>query len=180
VKLVKASAVILAFKITLHILKKLLDPLKSCIQGSHLVFRGKFLQQFNLSGISLRRLTLEILNDVVCGLVGKLKATAQVDKLSGNGVIQHSIAAGWVGVRILVLVLVHNWLLLLLCASLVGGNSLALAGSGLKHKLEYLEGIGVLGGGGRDTEGVSGRESNLSFLSKRRIYEFAGMVVIPY
>lgn len=168
VELVKASAVILAFKITLHILKKLLDPLKSCIQGSHLVFRGKFLQQFKLSGISFRRLTLEILNDVVRGLVGKLKATAQVDKLSGNGVIQHSIAAGWVGVRILVLVLVHNWLLLL-CATLVGGNSLALAGGGLKHKLEYLEGIGVLGGGGRDTEGVSGRESNLSFLSKWRI-----------
>ena len=48
------------------------------------------------------------------------------------------------------------------------GGSLrnGLAGRGFQDKLEDLEGVGVFGGGSRDTESVSGWEDNLVTVSK--------------
>lgn len=167
-KLVKATAVVLAFKITLDGLKKLLDTLKSGVQGCDLILRGKLLQKFRLPGLVLGCLAFHILEDVGGRFVGKLETTAEVDELGGNSVIQDSVSSRWVGNCVLLLFLVPGGLLL--GSAHLGGDDLALTGGRLQNKLEDLEGIGVLGCGSCDTEGVSRGESDLLYLSMGRLH----------
>lgn len=110
-----------------------------------------------MSGFALGGLVPHVLENGVGGFVGELETTAKVDELRRNAIVKDGVArlADWG-------CLVHDRLLG--STVLVGGN--ALAGGGLQGELEDLEGVGVLGGGGCDAEGVAGREGDLSVFSR--------------
>lgn len=107
-----------------------------------------------MPGLAPGDLASHVLEDGVGGLVGELEAAAKVDELCGNAVVENGVASivNLDGRR-----LVLDGLLL--GTALVGGE--VLGGGGFEGELEDLEGIGVLGGGCCDTEGVAGRERNL-------------------
>ncbi len=111
-----------------------------------------------MAGITPPGLGLQVLDNSVCRLVLELHAALEVDELSTNPRIHDgvtSVADDWR------LILVGNWLLLLLNTTLVGRNGLSLARGGSEDELKDLERVGVLGGGRRKSECVSGGQFDL-------------------
>lgn len=162
-ELVKASAIVLALKVSLDILEQLLDALEPGVNGGHLVFRCDVLEKLRVTSITLGRLTVEILDDIVSSLVHQLHATTKVDNLRRNACVQDRVASlcwwWWILVRNRFL-----WRLLVVTALVLGDG---LSSGRFQSKFEDLEGIGVLGSGGCDTEGVSRRQRNLNAVSWR-------------
>ena len=158
VQLVEPAAVVPVTEIAHDSGHQLLDVSQSVVQCVELVLCDEGLEEFCMARISLCGLVLHFLDDGAACFVAKLEATTEVDDLGGEACHRdiRSWSHWWIvelGLRrSLVLLLVDNW-----------RHSLrrALAGSGLDDELEHFEGVGVFGGGGCDTEGVSSGERDL-------------------
>lgn len=175
-ELVKASAVVLALEVSLNILEQLLNSLEPGVNGSHLVLRCDVLEELRVTSITLGRLTVEILDDIVSSLVHQLHATAEVDNLRRNACVQGRAASlgrwWWILVRNRLL-----WRLLVVTALVLGDG---LSSGRFQSKFKDLEGIRVLGSGSRDTESVSRRQRNLNTVSWRARNWMCGREALPW
>lgn len=116
-----------------------------------------------MTGITLGRLTVEILDNIVSSPVHQLHATTKVDNLRCNACVQDRVASlrwwWWILVRNRLL-----WRLLVVTALVLRDR---LSSGRFQSEFEDLEGIGVLGSGGCDAEGISRRQRNLNAVNWR-------------
>jgi hypothetical protein len=162
VELAEAAAVIPSLQITLDALEQGLDALKASVESCEIALRGQVLLQLRMPRLALGGLVSHVLEDSVGGLVGELEAATQIDELRGDSGIENGVSGGGNGMfswgR-----LVLDWLLgsvALIRGALVRGNTLARGR--FQGELEDLKGVGVLRGGGCDTECVAGGQSDLT------------------
>lgn len=105
-----------------------------------------------MARLTLTPLRFDILEDGVGGFALRLNAVAEIEELSRVILVGASLGHWWNFP-------VHNRLLLVLLLGIALRNGLT--GRGLEDKFEDLKGVGILGSGSGDTEGVSRWEFNL-------------------
>lgn len=100
VELAEAAAIVTALDVTLDALEQGLNALQTSVKSGEIALRGQVLLQLRVTRLGLGGLASQFLKDIAGGLVGKLKAATEINKLSSNAGIEDLVAGGGNGRKV--------------------------------------------------------------------------------